>query len=129
MPSASVWGWFGAWAVAGALASFAFLTGFTIGLLVLPVAALALLVASKSPRRSTAFGLFAGAGVVCLAIWWLNRGYVPCPENGALSGVPGQASVECGGADPQPWLIASIVLVLVGAVSFLVVHRRRAALG
>jgi hypothetical protein len=125
MPSASAWGWFGAWAVVGGLAAFTFLSA--IGLFVLPVAALIFWgVASKSPR-SAAFGLVSGAGLLCLVIWLLNRDYVPCPDNGALSGddIPsGETFVECGGVDPQPWLVAAIVLAVAGLGAFGLARRR-----
>jgi hypothetical protein len=132
MPSASGWGWFGAWTVVGALVTFSFLTGFSIGLFVLPVAVLAVwVVGSRSPSRSAAFGLISGAGFMCLVVWLLHRGDVPCPEDGSLSGVPGQESVGCGGMDAQPWLVAAIVLVLAGVLAFAAAHRqdRRSALG
>jgi hypothetical protein len=126
MPSASAWGWFGAWAVVGGLAGFTFLSA--IGRFVLPVAALIFWgVASKSPRRSAAFGLFSGAALLCLVIWLLNRDYVPCPDNGALSDddiPPGKTSVGCGGFDPQSWLVAAIVLVVAGLGAFLLARRR-----
>jgi hypothetical protein len=128
MSKASAWGWFGAWAVAGALVVFAFLTGFSIGLLVLPFALAAVwLVASRSPSRSSAFGLVSGAGLICLVVWVLNRDYVPCPANGMLSSEdipPGETSIGCGGLDPQPWLVAAIVLILAGVGAFVLAHRR-----
>ena len=128
MSRASGWGWFGAWAVAGALVAFAFVTGFSIGLFVVPVAFGAVwLVGSKSPSRSAAFGLASGAGLLCLVVWMVNRDYVPCPDNGALSSddIPsGQTFVECGGADPQPWLVAAIVLLIAGIGAFLLARRR-----
>jgi hypothetical protein len=126
MPSPSGWAWFGAWAVVGALAAFSFLSW--IGPLVLPVAGLALwAVASRSPGWSTAFGAITGAGLLCLVIWLLNRDYVPCADNGALSGAdirPGETSIWCGGADPQPWLVAAIVLVVAGVGAFALARRR-----
>lgn len=129
MPRPSGWAWFGAWAAVGALAAFSFLSA--IGLFVLPVAGLVLwAVASRSPGWSTALGAVTGAGLLCLVIWLLNRDHVPCPDNGALSGddiPPGQASIGCGGADPQPWLVAAIALVVVGVGTFVLARRRGGA--
>jgi hypothetical protein len=132
MPSPSGWAWFGAWAVVGGLAAFSFLSW--IGVFVLPVAGLALwAVASRSPGWSSAFGAVTGAGLFCLVVWVINRDYVPCPPNG-LSGddiPPGETSIGCGGFDPQPWLVAAIVLAVAGVGAFVLARRRdeRAALG
>jgi hypothetical protein len=52
---------------------------------------------------------------------------VPCPDNGALSGddIPsGQTFVECGVVDPQPWLVAAIVLAVAGLGAFVLARRR-----
>ena len=60
-------------------------------------------------------------------IWLLNRDYVSCPANGALSGddIPaGQTFVECGGVDPEPWLAAAIVLVVAGVGAFVLARSR-----
>jgi hypothetical protein len=126
MPRASEWGWFGAWGVVGGLVAFTFLS--TLGLFVLPVAGLVVwAVARRSPGWSAALGAITGAGVLCVVAWFLNRDYVPCPANGALSGddiPPGQTFVECGGADPQPWLVAAIVLGVAGVGAFVLAGRR-----
>jgi hypothetical protein len=131
MPSASGWGWFGAWAVAGALATFSFLALASIGVFVLPAAALALFVVSQRSPRLPAFGLISGAGLVLLAISWLHWGEVPCPANGSFSSGPGQVSVECGGMDALPWLVAGLVLLFSGALAYVAVQLRnqRIALG
>jgi hypothetical protein len=72
------WHWFGNWAVAGALLTFSFLTGFSIGLVVLPVAAAVLLwVASRTPGATDAAGFFAGMGLL------LSTVGVVSPETGA----------------------------------------------
>jgi hypothetical protein len=67
------WHWFGNWAVAGGLMTFSFLTGFSIGLLVLPVAAAVVLwVASRTPGVADAAGFFAGMGILLLTIGLVN---------------------------------------------------------
>ena len=51
------WRWFFAWCVAGALLFFSFLTGLSIGLLLLPLAAaVLLLVALAAPHAAEALG-------------------------------------------------------------------------
>jgi len=107
------WLWFAAWCVAGALFLFSFLAGFSIGLFVLPFAAGALLyVAWRAPHISEGLGFVAGIGVTLLLVAFLSRDYRPCPE-GALA--PGRrsagTSIECGGFDPTPWLLAGVVTV------------------
>jgi len=63
------WHWFGNWAVAGALLTFSFLTGFSIGLVVLPVAAAVVLwVASRTPGATDPAGFFAGMGLLLCTV-------------------------------------------------------------
>jgi lysylphosphatidylglycerol synthetase-like protein (DUF2156 family) len=62
--------WLAAWAVAGAAMTFSFLTGFSIGLFVLPFAAAVLvLVARRSPHPREALGFLAGAAGVLLLVF------------------------------------------------------------
>jgi hypothetical protein len=69
------WRWFVAWCMAGALFFFSLLTGLSIGLLLLPVAAAALLVvAVTAPHFAEASGFVAGVGAVAVAIGTLNWG-------------------------------------------------------
>ena len=63
------WLWFLAWAVAGFLMSFSLITGFSVGLFILPPAAAALLwVATRAPHAREATGFAAGIGVTALLI-------------------------------------------------------------
>lgn len=67
------WRWSLAWIVAGFLMSFSLVTGFSIGLLILPVAAAALIwVASRSPHLPEAAGFVAGVGTTAVLIAALN---------------------------------------------------------
>lgn len=106
------WHWFAAWSLAAALTTFSFLTGFTVGLFVLPLAAAAVLwVAGRSPHLREGIGAVAGVGAVLLLAALLNRDYEPCPKELSLpAGAPPGASVSCGGYDPAPWFVAGLAL-------------------
>jgi hypothetical protein len=120
------WKAFVAWSLAGGLLVFSVLTGFSIGLFVLPFALAAVLVTAKRASAwPEALGVVAGAGVVSLVIAFLNRDYEPCPESGVETLSPGETSIECGGFDPMPWLIGGITLVSVSLVAHVVVRARR----
>jgi hypothetical protein len=56
------WAWFGAWSAAGALLMFSLVTGFSIGLLFLPLAAATVIwVARHCPSRVDTLGFVLGA--------------------------------------------------------------------
>lgn len=125
-PGARGWAWFGAWAAAGALFTFSFLTGFSVGLFLLPLAAGALFfVASRAAHLGEALGFAAGTGVILLVIAYLSRDHQPCPEDGSLSipaGAPPGTSVACGGFDPIPWLLAGSTTLAASIVAYAVVR-------
>ncbi|HEX9411039.1 MAG TPA: hypothetical protein VF986_05025 [Actinomycetota bacterium] len=113
------WAWFGAWAVAGAVMTFSFLTGFSIGLLILPVAAaLVVWVVRSAPRPREAIGFLAGVGAVLLLAAFSNRDYTPCPTSGQRAHLSPGSSFSCGGFDPIPWLVAGSVIVSVVVIGF-----------
>jgi hypothetical protein len=121
------WLWFAAWCAAGALFTFSFLAGFSIGLFVLPFAAGALLyVAWRAPHISEGLGFVAGIGVTLLLIAFLSRDYKPCPEGGLYipPDAPPGTSVECGGSDPAPWFIAGITVTAAATIAYAVISRR-----
>jgi hypothetical protein len=64
--------WFGWWTVAGALFTFSFLTGFSIGLFILPFAAMSVISAARRAPGAEAVGFLAGAGLVLLIPWRLE---------------------------------------------------------
>lgn len=100
------WPWFGAWALAGGLFTFSFLTGLSIGLLLLPVAALALLGAAwAAPHAGEMLGFLPGLGAVLLVVAWVNR--------------------DGHGVDSAPWLLAGVAAVTGGVVAYAVLRRRR----
>jgi hypothetical protein len=67
------WPWFLAWIAAGSLMSFSLITGFSIGLFILPFAGGALIwVARRSPHLLQASGFVAGIGATALLIAAIN---------------------------------------------------------
>jgi hypothetical protein len=63
------WGWFVAWSFAGAAFFFSFLTGLSIGLLLLPaVAVVVLFVAARAPHAAESAGFVAGVGLVIVGV-------------------------------------------------------------
>jgi hypothetical protein len=92
-------GRFWLWAVAGALVGFSLVAAASIGLLVLPVAAVALaLVARATRNRAEPFGALVGAGAICFLVAWIQR--------------------APGGFDSRSWLLAGSLLVLLGLVGY-----------
>ena len=64
------WGWFAGWAGAGALFVFSLLTGFSIGLFLLPLATIAMFwLALHAPYWREATGFPLGAALVVLFIF------------------------------------------------------------
>jgi hypothetical protein len=114
--------WFWAWSVAGAALCFSFLTGLSIGLLVLPFALpLLWLVLSKSPRWAESIGLLEGVGLTLLVVAYLNWDYHPCGR-GLVILREGE-SYSCGGFDPHPWLYCGLGLATLAALGYAVAHR------
>jgi hypothetical protein len=71
------WPWFLAWTASGALFFFSFLTGFSIGLFVLPFAAVLLIwTARRAPHWAEGSGFLLGVGLVTLLVGWLAPGVV-----------------------------------------------------
>jgi hypothetical protein len=63
------WGWFAAWAAAGALFVFSLLTGFSIGLFLLPLATIATFWLSlHAPYWREAAGFPLGGAMVVLVV-------------------------------------------------------------
>jgi len=67
------WSGFAAWCLAGALFTFSLLTGFSIGLFLLPLVAAGLYLAVRSaPDFRAALGFVAGIGVILLVLASIN---------------------------------------------------------
>lgn len=120
------WRWFAAWFCAGGLLFFAFLSGFSIGLFLLPLAVVGcILVARATGLGPPILGVVSGTGFVCLGIALANRSYDPCPPSGQVTIQPGETSTTCGGLDPLPWLSAGVVLLAAGVVAHALADRSR----
>src|SRR3954451_5570321 len=113
--------WFWAWSVVGGALAFSFLTGFSIGLLLLPFALLLLwLVLYLSPRWPESIGFIEGVGLLLLVIAYLHRDDRACPPSGSLQLAPSSAgeSVSCGRIDPPPWLYTGLVIAALAALAY-----------
>jgi hypothetical protein len=72
-PGGHGWRWFGAWWASGGVFAFSFVSGFSVGLFVLPFAAAALfVVAAQAPHLPETGGFVAGVGTLALVVAWLN---------------------------------------------------------
>jgi hypothetical protein len=72
-PGGRGWYWFLAWSVAGFLMSFSLITGFSVGLLILPFAAAMLIWTTlRSPHPREASGFFVGIAATAVLIAALN---------------------------------------------------------
>jgi hypothetical protein len=98
-------GRFWLWALAGALVTFSLIAAASIGLFVLPVAALVTALVARSTRLAAeTLGALVGAGAICLVIAWLQR--------------------APGGFDWRPWLVAGTVLAALGIAGYGLLGRR-----
>lgn len=114
---------FAIWALAGFLATFAIVTGFSIGFLVAPFAAVAAgLALRQTAGDAEVSGMVLGVGATLVFIGLLNLDYDPCSEHGAVLG-PGETEVSCGGTDPVPWLAIGAALAAI-SVAFYWTARR-----
>jgi hypothetical protein len=115
------WWRFTAWVFAGALTFFAFLTGLSIGLFVLPFAVIALWLAARRSRIwPEILGLVGGIGVIGFVIAAVNHDGSGC----RTSEEDGFTTVTCGGLDPMPWLVSGLLLVAAASVLYAFARRR-----
>jgi hypothetical protein len=99
------WPWFGAWALAGALCSFAVLSAASIGLFVVPLALLAFwLLMRRGALGMETLGAITGAGGPCLLVAALGAGEET--------------------PDARPWLAAGLVLIGIGIGVYMFVRHR-----
>lgn len=108
------WSWFLVWLLLGAAAA---LGAVSLGpLLLVPVAVVGVLLASRPEARGSAFGLLSGVGVLLVYVAWVQREGpgTTCWQTATASGCDQHL-------DPLPWLVAGTVLFVVG----LFAHARR----
>ena len=118
-------GWlaFGAWAVPGIVLG---LQVSAIGLLLLPLGLVATILLARSTRAwPEALGILEGDAAACFLVVALNADYWTCPPSGeVITRTGGSLVVEsCGNLNPRPWLIAGLILAVVGAVAYRVARR------
>jgi hypothetical protein len=120
MPATGWWR-FTAWVLAGALTFFAFVTGFSIGLFVLPFAVIAIWLVARSGRIwPEILGLIGGIGVIGFVIAAVNRDGSGCKTTDE----GGFTTVTCGGIDPKPWFVAGLLFLAVASLLYGFVRRR-----
>ena len=112
--STRTWAWFAAWLAVGAGFAFGLLGILSIGVFVLPVAALGLVVLTRQPGAGRGLpGLISGLGLAPIFVAYLNRDG-PGDVCGAIAG-----GVACAQQwSPWPWLAAGLVLLSAGLVWF-----------
>jgi hypothetical protein len=91
-----------------------------VGLLALPLpVALATALAARGEQWPEALGLAPGVSAFFAFVAYRNRDHVDCPESARVVLRPGQ-EFSCGGTAPEPWLVASLVLLAVAAAAYAV---------
>ena len=115
------------WAVGFALVSLVMIGAMTIGMFILPFAAIALGFAGARDRAwpEAPTGALVGVGAACLLIAYINRDYSPCPT-GPMRLAHGEY-FSCGGLDPHPWLNVGLLLIASGIIGYVVARRARLA--
>lgn len=109
-PNVQRFGAFLSWAITGFVGAGALLGG-PIGLLLLPLAAVAAFLTARSfSIGRDSIGLIVGFGLLAGSFAVLNLGNRPCPSHGAQ---------QCGGADPIPWLLGGLACMAFAVVAWL----------
>ena len=112
-------GWFWAWALVGCAAAVG---AVSLGpLVLLPVALVGAVMASRESIARSASGLATGVGALLLVVAWLHR---------ARPGTTCWHTATGSGCDqhlnPLPWLVIGVVFFSSGIVSHAVISARRA---
>lgn len=106
--------WFFVWLAIGATFGLAILGTMSIGIFVLPVAAIATVVALRRPGAEAGLpGLISGASLPVFYVAFLNRDG-PGTVCTAISG--GQSCTD--EYNPWPWLAVAVALVVTGAAIY-----------
>lgn len=107
-------GWFAVWLAVGVALAFSAVAVLSFGLFVFPFAAAAvvLLIVRHHFDRS-AWGLLCGVGLLSLYVAWGQR-----QGPGTVSWHTATAGGTDTYMDPRPWLVAGLLLIVVGVVAF-----------
>jgi MYXO-CTERM domain-containing protein len=112
--------WFLVWAVIGAGLVLGILTGFTIGVFVLPATGvLIVVVATRKTSAEGVLGLVSGLGVPLCYVAYLNR-----DGPGEICRQYANGSSCTQEWNPWPWLVVGAAFVL-GGVALFALRRRR----
>jgi hypothetical protein len=115
------YGWFGAWALAGAGLMTGLLGALTIGIVVLPVTLVAVLLMLTRRPAGHLTGLVSGLGLPLLYVAYDNRGG---PGTVCTSTATGGSCVQ--EFAPWAWAVPGLLLLATGAIIFLrLSHRTR----
>jgi hypothetical protein len=119
------------WAGAFAIATLALLGMASIGMLIVPIAMAAAVVAARRNRMwpESFFGGLVGVAAMILIVGLSNLGSTPCPDGPSVSVLmPGQTQImRCGGSDPTAWLAVGGTLAAAGLAGYAIlrgIHRR-----
>ena len=115
-----------AWAAAFGLAGLTLITAMSIGVFVLPVAAVALVLVARRSHAwpEAALGGLIGVGALCCFVAYRNRVYAPCLQAGTPIQLAAGERLTCGGFAPVPWLAFGALQLLVGLAAYLIVSLR-----
>lgn len=115
------------WILTGALIAAAISAVFSFGLVLLPLAILAGIVAVRLRFWPEVLG--AGLGIGCAVLWpvIVNWGTPRCEpiaslSSGVLNG-PGQMTQRCTTMNPQLWLVSGLALMLASIAAYRVTIR------
>ena len=109
------YGWFCAWMVVGAIASFTVLGAFSIlGLVALPAAALVSWPVARYSNGTGSPGIVSGLGVPCLYVAYLNR---QGPGNICTRYARGGQSCTQE-YNPLFWAAVALILIAIGLIIF-----------
>jgi len=108
-------GWFAVWLAVGVALAFSAVAVLSFGLFVFPFAAAAvvLLIVRHHVDRS-AWGLLCGIGLLSLYVAYVQR-----KRPGTVSWHTATAGGTDTYMDPRPWLVAGLLLIVIGVAAFL----------
>jgi hypothetical protein len=121
--SRQTWVSFFAWMLVGASFVMVIVGAFTIGIFFLPVAVIATIWLVRRPSSKRGLpGLFGGLGLPLIVVAYFNSGGpgMVCTQTQNVYGTVHSCTQEWS---PWPWLMAGVLLFIVGVVVFMVSSR------